>query len=107
MPKKYRTMMARKPLVYATRHLMAGDIFDVEERLVLRLLASKKAVLARKPVEVPPPPPKVAEKIAAAVAPDDRAALRAEYVTVAGKNPWPGWDAAELRERIAAAKESL
>lgn len=34
---------------------------------------------------------------------DDIAALRAEYAKKLGKRPFNGWDAAALREKIAAA----
>lgn len=34
---------------------------------------------------------------------DDLAALRKHYKEVIGKNPFPGWDADELRRRIDAA----
>jgi hypothetical protein len=34
---------------------------------------------------------------------DDLAALRADYERVLGKKPFHGWDAAALREKIAAA----
>ncbi|MCH2220010.1 MAG: hypothetical protein MK097_06765 [Dechloromonas sp.] len=34
---------------------------------------------------------------------DDVAALRAEYKARTGKNPFPGWNADVLRERIASA----
>lgn len=35
----------------------------------------------------------------------DVAALRAEYQTLVGKRPFPGWGADVLREKIAAASE--
>jgi hypothetical protein len=35
---------------------------------------------------------------------DDRAGLRAEYETVLGKAPFPGWSSEMLREKIAAAR---
>jgi hypothetical protein len=38
-----------------------------------------------------------------AAEPDDLAELRAEYQTKFGKKPFHGWDAALLREKIAAA----
>ena len=34
---------------------------------------------------------------------DDLPALRQEYTAKLGKRPFPGWDAATLREKIAAA----
>lgn len=36
---------------------------------------------------------------------DDMTALRVEYQAVTGKRAFHGWDAHELRERIAAAGE--
>lgn len=35
---------------------------------------------------------------------DELATLRDEYLTVVGRRPFNGWDAATLREKIAAAK---
>jgi hypothetical protein len=34
------------------------------------------------------------------------AALRAEYTAATGKKPFPGWDAADLRKKIAASKRT-
>ncbi|MFN6950970.1 MAG: hypothetical protein ACK4NE_00040 [Albidovulum sp.] len=50
-----------------------------------------------------------AETVPLAMAPvasveDDLAILRAEYAAVVGKRPFMGWEAAMLREKIAAAK---
>lgn len=41
-----------------------------------------------------------AETLPTAGAPVDMSALRAEYISVFGKRPFMGWDAAELRARI-------
>lgn len=57
------------------------------------------------PIEPQPgPPPAVAEKIAAMAPTEEISALRAAYAAAAGKKPYHGWDAATLRERIAAAE---
>lgn len=97
-------LRARKALTYATRRLQPGDIFEARPRDGRLLLAVRKAEEVREPVDLAPPPPAVAEKIAEALAPDDRAALRAQYEQALGKRPFPGWSADELREKIAAAK---
>jgi hypothetical protein len=47
--------------------------------------------------------PTVEEVLSATVAKDDMKALRAEYRAKFGKGPGPSWDAATLREKIAAA----
>ena len=39
-----------------------------------------------------------------AEAADDLAALRAEYLRIVGKRPFHGWDAAELKRRMAEAE---
>lgn len=35
----------------------------------------------------------------------DMAALRAEYTAIAGKRPFPGWDDATLRQKMATLRE--
>lgn len=97
-------LRARKALTYATRRLQPGDIFDARGRDARLLLAVRKAEAVREPVELAPPPAAVAAKIADAVSPDARAALRAEYEQALGKRPFHGWSDDELREKIAAAK---
>lgn len=48
-----------------------------------------------------------ADQQAAPPAPaDDLAALRDQYQTVVGKKPYHGWDADELRKRIAEADKA-
>ena len=42
-------------------------------------------------------------RAAGAPKPDELAELRAEYQAVIGKRPYHGWDADELRSRIAEA----
>jgi len=124
-------LKAVKGLTYNTRRLLPGDVFDASPRDARLLLAIRKAEAMREPVELPPPPPAVAEKIAATFVPptppndpnpppippndpnpptpppDYLAALRAEYEAALGKRPFMGWDAATLREKIAAAKSSI
>lgn len=104
-------LKAVKPLTYATRRLLPGDVFEARSRRDHKLLlATRKVEAVREAAPVPPPPPAVAAKIAAAVAPasapDDRVSLRAEYEAVLGKAPFSGWSAEVLREKIAAAKAS-
>jgi len=38
-------------------------------------------------------------------APDELSALRAEYQEIVGKRPYHGWDADQLREKIAEARD--
>jgi hypothetical protein len=106
-------LKALKPMTYATRRLQAGDVFEAKSKRDHRvLLATRKVEAMREPASVPPPPPAVAKKIAEAVAPaappadDDLAALRAEYERAVGRRPFMGWDAATLREKMAAAASS-
>lgn len=120
-------LRAVKPLHYATRQLVPGDVFEtVRDRDARVLLATRKVERVRDPVEVPPPPPAVAEKIEAAVAPvepadvsdmaigripsDELAAARVNYEAAFGKRPYQRWDVETLRQKIAEkageAKES-
>jgi hypothetical protein len=103
-------LKALRPMTYATRRLLPGDVFEAKSRRDHRvLLATRKVEAMREPASVPPPPPAVAKKIAEAVAPpadDDLSALRAEYERAVGRRPFMGWDAATLREKMAAAASS-
>lgn len=102
-------MIALKPFTYATRALRAGQDFVAKTDRDARILAAiGKASRKREAGKIAPPPPELAKKIAAAVqvdkvVGDDLAALRAEYKTVTGKRAFHGWDAEELRSRIAKA----
>jgi hypothetical protein len=80
---------------YMTRALRSRDprYARVLEKLGHKRPDDKPAAKA-KPVAKPKPP----EEPAA-----ETAALRAEYERVVGKRPWMGWDASELRIRIADA----
>jgi hypothetical protein len=55
MPMKMRLMMAVKPHKYGTRHLTAGDEYEVPARHALALLASKKARYAAEASRTGPP----------------------------------------------------
>lgn len=118
-------MTATKMLTYANRRLVPGEDFEAKTHRDMKvLLATRKAKVKREEVEVPPPPPEVAQRIAEVTAPDlqpadvppsvaasgnesdgagDIVALRAEYERVLGKRPFYGWDAATLRDKMAAA----
>lgn len=53
---------------------------------------------------LPPPPADLVAAVAKATPKtDDIKTVRAEYEAKMGKRPFPGWDAAELRRRMAAA----
>lgn len=91
-----------KPLTYATRHMQPGEVFEARTARDRRvLLATRKVRELREPANVPPPPAAVAERLAGD---EDARALRAEYAAVTGRNPFLGWNAETLREKIAAAK---
>ncbi len=87
-----------------------GDTFASRRPLDRKILVGiKKAVDLRTPGAVPPPPAAVSEGLAAitpATVSDVDAelkALRDEYAEKVGKKPYHGWDAAALRDKIAAA----
>jgi hypothetical protein len=110
-------LRAIKDLKYGTRRLLAGEEFEApakDARVLIEVI--KKARAVREPARVPPPPPDVAEKIAAVVTPPpapivetdaplraaELAHARADYREAFGKAPFHTWDAAALREKIAA-----
>lgn len=78
---------------YGTRMLQTGDTFEANRRDARVLHAIKKARYAEGDEAASPE----------AETPDDIEELRAKYLTVLGKRPFHGWDAATLREKIAAA----
>lgn len=111
-----------KPLTYATRHMVAGDSFEAPAKHGDLLVAIKKArhptddelqkLHNRSGLAAPPksvidkareaaPPAKEPAATPAAPEIDERAALREQYAAALGKKPFPGWDADELRRRIA------
>jgi len=119
-----RMLIANRRMIYGTRRLKAGDEFEATRAHARVLVAIKKATPVRTPGEIAPPPEDVAQKMRESVvanaqldhdgdgrpggskAPeqtDDLKALRAEYREVLGKNPFSGWSAEVLKEKIAAA----
>lgn len=50
---KLRKLMATKPHRYGTRHLVAGDEYEVPPRHAIALVAGKKAKFADKPARAP------------------------------------------------------
>ena len=75
---------------YLTRALQARD--PRYARILQKLGYARADITAAAPTE-----PKVAEE-------GELTALRQEYEVVLGKRPYHGWDADELRAKIAAAK---
>jgi hypothetical protein len=69
--------------------------------LVSGPMAREMLALGRATESAPPRQRTMAE--APKPAGEDLTALRAEYREKLGKNPFNGWDAATLREKIAAA----
>jgi hypothetical protein len=84
-------LIAAKPMRYKTRRLMPGDAFQADDRMGRILVKAKRARVD------------AAHAPAMRAAPDDLATLRAEYRAKFKKNPGPSWNAAILREKIAAA----
>lgn len=76
---------------------------EVEELKRQLAAAEVKAAPAPTPTPAPPPSPPPAPTPTPTPAPsgdDPRVALRAEYRTKVGRNPFDGWSAEELRRRI-------
>ena len=110
-------MTASKSMRYNTRRLVAGEGFMASPKDVRILEAIGKAKRGRPAADLSAPPATLVAKIAAfdgdgngepggsaKPAPDpDLASVRAEYVEKMGKRPFPGWDVAELRRRMANA----
>ena len=71
---------------YYTRAMRASD--PRYRRVFERLGYGRRDMRAAEPAE----------------AADDLAALRAEYLRIVGKRPFHGWDAAELKRRMAEAE---
>jgi hypothetical protein len=86
-----QALIATKPMVYGTRRLAAGAPFEAsnpDARVLIALGKAKERDV--KPKKQPPH--------------NDLAFARAEYERVIGKRPFMGWNADELRAKIAAAK---
>lgn len=93
-------LIATKALTYKTRRLQADDLFEArprDARILKAIGKARDAVLGATPA--PKPAPTSVPQGA-----DDVKALRTEYKAAAGRNPFNGWDADTLREKIAAAK---
>lgn len=111
------SLIATRDFSYATRRLKAGDSFEVSDRDARILVAIKRARAPREPGVIAPPSRALAGKLAqldhdhdgkaggSRSADGDLTALRQTYFTKVGKRPFNGWDAAELRRRMAAAEK--
>jgi hypothetical protein len=107
---KMRRMMATKPHKYGTRHLTAGEEYEVPARHALALLASKKARYAAAtshPAQEPPPQPLVRAKpepeSEPAVAVGGMESLRAEAERL-GIEVDRRWGTIRLLQEIAKAR---
>jgi hypothetical protein len=111
---KMRRMIATKPHKYGTRHLTAGDEYEVPARHALALLAGKKARFAAdtsRPPKVPPqsapvrapPEPAVVPEPTTVAAVERMESLRAEAeqlgIEVDGR-----WGTIRLQHEINTAK---
>ena len=113
-------MTATKALKYGTRRLEAGDVFEARKGHARVLEALKRAKATTD--AIPPIPAALKTRVMKANrdpldhddngrkggAPkpeqsEDLFDLRAQYERVVGRRPFMGWDAAELRKRIANA----
>lgn len=115
-----KTLIANRPMTYATRRLKAGDSFVASESDARILTKLGRASEQPEPIaratqsgdfKVPPPPVVPKAQPAAVVTtpeseaggdhPDPLQVARDEYEKVVGKRWFHGWDEAELRRRIA------
>jgi len=80
---------AVRELRYAGRTIVPGEAFDASEKDAKLLVAIGKARAAGEAPRVP----KTEEDIVA---------LRGDYETLVGKRPFMGWNAAEIRDKMAA-----
>jgi hypothetical protein len=118
LSKELVTIEATRRLRYRTRMIVPGETFQASPGDARLLIAVKKAKNADRVVgEIAPPPKAVAEKFKAfdpdgngepggstKPAPDpELPTVRAEYFEKIGRRPFPGWDVAELRRRMAEA----
>lgn len=97
-----KQMIATGPLRYGTRMLTAGDGLTVNGPTARLLEALGRAQRGTSRPQLDHDRDGLAGGSVTAQG-DDIAALRAEYQTKLGKRPFNGWDAATLREKIAAA----
>lgn len=99
-----KNMVATKPMRYGTRRLLPGDKFECHPRDAKLLTLLKRAKEhERDKAELPNIPDALKQRVSAPApeTQDERAALRAAYEAKFGKRPYMGWDAIELRRRIA------
>ena len=103
LPPQVRTLKAIKPHKYGTRHLTAGDEYEVPSRHAIALVAAKKAhfadkVTRRAPMVTAPPAEPESETTNHAI---DRLRLEA---TQLGINVDGRWGVARLQHEIDQAK---
>lgn len=99
-------MIATQAMKYGTRRLEAGDVFEARKGHARVLEALKRAKETTD--AIPQIPVALKTRVLKASAPkaeptEDLSDLRAEYERAVGRRPFMGWDAAELRKRIANA----
>jgi hypothetical protein len=90
----HREVIATRTGRYGTRMLTAG------EPLTLSGPAARAMIALGRAEEKPRRARRVVQELPVA---SDLTALRAEYREKLGRNPFNGWDAATLREKIAGA----
>lgn len=108
---KMRKLMATKPHKYGTRHLVAGEEYEVPPRHAIALVAGKKARFADRLVrapeakaeEVAAEPPPAHELEPAAEQSNDIDRLRME-ATQLGIDVDGRWGVARLQHEIAQAR---
>jgi hypothetical protein len=109
LPPQARTLMAIKPHKYGTRHLTAGDEYEVPPRHAIALVAARKARFADnlppriKPVIAPQPEPEPEPEPAAETTNHAIDRLRLE-ATQLGINVDGRWGVARLQHEIAQAR---
>lgn len=115
-----RKMIARVDMRYGTRRLKAGDVFQARQGHAKYFSLKKRADYVdegREKALLPPIPETLRNRAMAGKfdhdgdgkpggSPkvdntDEVRALRAEYTEKMGKRPFSGWDADELRRRMA------
>lgn len=97
----HRQVIATQTGRYGTRMLTAGDELTLSGPAARAMIALGRAREVSGPSYVPVDPRRAS--IDDTHMPNPLTALRAEYQEKFGKRPFNGWDAATLREKIAAA----
>jgi len=88
-------LIAVREVRYAGRNVFPGEAFEASDKEAKLLVAIGKA----KPADISEPEVPAIPKTA-----EDIVALRGDYETMVGKRPFMGWDAAQIREKMAAYK---